>query len=382
MAFRAVVLGGGGRMGSGAVKALVGHPGCAGVVVADARGERIRERLPDDPKVESVVAVDVTDRDTLRSLLESVDVAVNAVGPYYRFGSLVLADAIDVRCDYVDLCDDVAPTIDMLALDDRAADAGVRAVVGCGMSPGVTNMTVAWAAERLDVLREARMSWVVSMADAGGLAVGLHAFHMCYGSAQQIQGGEIVEVYALSRSNEVEFPFPYGTVEVFDVAHPEPVTLKARFPELELCWNRGAIYPQWAMDRLTAQAKLGLVGEGDVDIRGTSIPLRSLALALDIGYRSDKLDLPLGPKVSYDRIDISGERDRERVGETYFVPDEMSHGTGAAVAAGAALIAAGSSARPGVLSPEMAFSPAEFFSVLSDFGVHAYKTDLVSLASL
>src|SRR5690606_15578076 len=83
------------------------------------------------------LGLDVTDGPALDAALRAADLVVNTVGPYFRFGPPILAAAIAAGCDYIDICDDPQPTIEMLELDARAKAAGVTALLGMGASPGV-----------------------------------------------------------------------------------------------------------------------------------------------------------------------------------------------------------------------------------------------------
>src|SRR5699024_6869261 len=110
------------------------------VVVGDLNldaANRLKQEIGSD-KV-STMQVDATDNAELIKALQNVDVVVSFVGPYYRFGLPILQAAIEAGCHYVDICDDAQPTADMLELHDQAKQAGIVAVVGCGVSPGTLN---------------------------------------------------------------------------------------------------------------------------------------------------------------------------------------------------------------------------------------------------
>ena len=118
---RIVVLGGCGGIGTVASRAL--SAAGADVVVADLDGGRA-EQLADVLGAESMV-LDASSPESLRPAMDGADVVLNCVGPFYRFGPPILAAAIDAQIDYVDVCDDLAPTRVMLAMDQSARDAGI-----------------------------------------------------------------------------------------------------------------------------------------------------------------------------------------------------------------------------------------------------------------
>lgn len=374
MSYSAVVLGGCGRMGTGSVQLLLADADCGRVAVADARADRLADRLPDDPKLEPPVALDIGDGAGLARLVAGYDVLVNAVGPYYRHGTKALDACIEAGVDYVDLCDDLAPTRQMLDRSEAAAAAGITAVVGCGTSPGATNMTVAAAAETFDEVLEARISWVVPMQDAGGLAVGLHALHMLVSEVYRVVDGRGEFGAANTKSYDVEFPSPYRVLRLQEVGHPEPYTLHREYPSLQTAWNAGAVYPYWAMERLLAAATLGLADDEPLKFGDHEVAPGRIAIALDVRFRNRNPNLPLGPAVSYARVDVVGRTGDDVRTETYLMPDRMSAGAGGGGAVAARLVAGGYvKVRGGVFAPESAFVPTSYFAAMESAGLHIEK---------
>ena len=86
------------------------------------------------------VGLDVNDASAMRRAMQNVDIVINTSGPFYRFGVPILQAAIDEGCNYLDICDDWEPTIEMLKLDQAAKTAGVTAIIGLGASPGISNI--------------------------------------------------------------------------------------------------------------------------------------------------------------------------------------------------------------------------------------------------
>jgi saccharopine dehydrogenase-like NADP-dependent oxidoreductase len=75
--------------------------------------------------------------------------AVAACLPY-RLNLSVMEAALAARCPYADLGGLYHVTLDQLRLDQRFRDAGVPAVLGIGMAPGITNLLARLGADRLD----------------------------------------------------------------------------------------------------------------------------------------------------------------------------------------------------------------------------------------
>jgi hypothetical protein len=77
------------------------------------------------------VRVDVEDDASLRAVLRQGDVIVDAAGPFQGRSTKLLGAAIELHCDVVDLSDALAYARAVLALDHRAASAGVRIFTSC-----------------------------------------------------------------------------------------------------------------------------------------------------------------------------------------------------------------------------------------------------------
>jgi saccharopine dehydrogenase-like NADP-dependent oxidoreductase len=228
-----VVLGGGGRVGRRIAELLVGRQ-LGEVVVADRdAGESIAG-------IERIVA-DVSDADGLVELLRGFDVVVNCVGPFDKWGVRVLDAAIAAKTDYVDICDDPKPTLDLLERDDAAREAGIRAVIGLGASPGLSNLLGIVAARQLDEVdllvnywgdpnenvspeRSGAEGERVVAAYRSGRAALAHSIAQARGTIPVWRDGELGEIPAWSPTYRVEFST--GETGVFrPIGHPEPVTL-------------------------------------------------------------------------------------------------------------------------------------------------------------
>ena len=225
---------GAGAVGTAAARTLQGLAVPADLLIADRDGAAAR-RLAESLGVGST-HVDVTDESALRALLEPADLVINTVGPFYRFGTRVLKAAIDSRTHYVDICDDVEPTIEMLALDDSARAAGITAVIGMGASPGVSNLLAKAAAAGMDQLDTVYTVWPVdahgdisdtaSLVGANGAPSAAAVHWMC-----QISGTILVAHDSAIVGEEplkpVRLTLPDGRRgTVYTVGHPEPVTLQ------------------------------------------------------------------------------------------------------------------------------------------------------------
>lgn len=246
---RVVVLGGGGGIGSVASRTLATTDDASEIVVADLDPAAAQATVDaiGDPRC-SAVAVDVTDTAAMAALFDGAVLVVNCVGPFYRFGAPILSAAIDAGVDYVDVCDDLDATRAQLALSDRAAEAGVRALIGMGNSPGLANIFVALCGELfLDEVTSADIMHIHGGEDDEGPAVLKHRIHAMTSDVPLYVDGEFVEVRQLEESGaahvrDVDF-HGVGTYPAYPYPHPETITLPTVFPALRRATNLGVVFP-------------------------------------------------------------------------------------------------------------------------------------------
>ncbi|GAA5108266.1 hypothetical protein [Haloechinothrix salitolerans] len=71
----------------------------------------------------------------------------------------MLSAAIATTTNYLDICDDWEPTLQMLELDGAARAAGVTAVIGMGASPGSSNLLALLAMNQCDTVDRVYTAW-------------------------------------------------------------------------------------------------------------------------------------------------------------------------------------------------------------------------------
>lgn len=368
---RVLALGGAGFVGRWAVRTLARGVGDIELTVADRDSEAARRVATEHGAASRVV--DVSDRASLDRALERADLVVNTVGPYFRFGVPVLRAALEAGCHYVDACDDPEPTLEMLSLASRAQERGVTAVVGMGISPGVTNLLAALAIGELDDVHEVMTGWDEASArpdtiGAEPSAAMVHGIAQLSGRIQVRREGEWRHERPV-RAVEVRYPGVHA-VRCYTIGHPEPVTLPRTFPGIRDSVN------VMICDAWTARA-IRLLGRA---VDGGWLSLRTAARIAERAQGTAPPDLDaaealaavdagraLPPLFAVAR-GTSGGRD-VRVGATLRAapPGGMGGYTGVPLGVVASMIAEGSVHAPGVHAPEACVPLAPFFDRLGEF---------------
>lgn len=187
------------------------------------------------------MGLDLNDSQALHAAVQGAALVIHGAGPFYRTAQLVREACLAAKVDYLDIDDDVESNQEAIALHERAKAAGVRLLVGCGASPGMTNVLALDAMSALDVVHTLEMAWCVG--DEGlqeiGRAVAAHAFHLGAGDSVTIEHGQAVVRQSMAR--HVLFPMggDAGNLRLYETAHPEPVQFAhshAHVPHV-VCWG-------------------------------------------------------------------------------------------------------------------------------------------------
>ena len=369
-----VVLGGAGGVGRVAVEALTHIESVEEIVVTDLRAEAAAAVVAElgSPKLRAA-AVDVSDEDALVALLTGADVVLNCVGPFYRFGPPTLAAAIRAGVGYVDVCDDLDATRALLALDDRAREAGITAVIGMGNSPGLANVFVKLCADDLlDEVTSAEIMHIHGGEPSEGAAVLKHRIHAMVNDVPLFVDGEFVDVRMLEASGEAfvhveEFP-DLGGFPVYPYPHPETITLPMAFPSLRRATNLGVVYPLSYFSMTQDLVRAGMSLEEPITVGKVEVAPIDVMVAL-LQHERPRLLAEAGVTEAGGclRVVVGGTKDGEQ--HTYICSLNSrgagaGEGTGIPAALGAALHQRGSIGdHPGVHPPEAIMPVAELLEL-------------------
>lgn len=378
---RICVLGGAGHIGSGIVRALVKRAPEAEVVIADKNLEEAKEFVTELGDRISVQSVDGDSHRSLVRAMKDVDVAISAIGPYYVYGVKVLKAAIDAETNFVDIDDDYDATKACLDLHEEARKADTTAIVGLGATPGLTNVLAKYGSEKLDKVDEIHTSWAWTAIDPFmGPAIIAHYFHASAGDVPTYRDGRWVEVSALSEPEVVEFPSPLNEIEVYNVGHPEPVTIPRYIKGVNVVTNKGTVWPSLMAKATKIFADLGLISLKDFTVKGLTMPVRDVAVEFvmsipDLTPAKTISALATEAEEKYGeyalegvglKVKVKGESQRKMTSYSYGVACRSAIVCTALPAAlGALMVASGELKERGVFAPEGVIDSKKFLEEIA-----------------
>jgi saccharopine dehydrogenase-like NADP-dependent oxidoreductase len=369
-----LAIGGAGAMGRAALHVVRDFPEIERITIADINPAAAKTAAHEIGTKAVPLTLDIMDEQAMARAIESSDAVLNTSGPFFRFGVPVLKAVLAAGRPYFDICDDPEPTLDMLKLDSTARKTGSTAVVGMGISPGVTNLLALKAYRELDSVERLTTVWNVDGATAAAemgqkkekaAAAYVHWLEQLTGTIPVYQHGAPTTRKPMEPVT-VHYP-GRGKRDLYRVGHPEAITLGYNFPELadapnfmvlgtELQVflggladkvNKGKLSVEEAADRLAQQNISGIIGPREL-------------LKIFFGKLRRTVELPEAFGLA------EGLKDGKPASAAcalMAVPAyDMGACTGIPMAVALRLYLDGKITQPGVHAPETAIDPDDFFA--------------------
>jgi len=369
---KVIVLGGCGAVGSMAVKTLAAQDVISKVVIGDWNVEKAQKLAKElGPKV-SAVKVNAEDSESIKAAVSGCDIVLNCVGPFYKTVKKILSTVLELGINYVDVCDDVDVTIDILNMDSQAKKAGILAVIGMGNSPGISNLMGKFAAENLLDETDAIDIFHAHGGEAiEGEGVIGHRFHCMTIDVPMFLDGKLTYVKyfepdGIALRQTFEFPI-LGEVPLYPYPHPEQITIP-RYIKTKQVTNKGSVIPNEYYNLTRDLCGLGLASKEPLDVKGVKIAPYDFAMAYIINQRERILkETNFGKQRGCLSIVVKGKKGgkyREYRFHLASRSEALGEGTGIPAAMGVLLMQMGKISAKGVLPPEGCINPTDLLELV------------------
>jgi saccharopine dehydrogenase-like NADP-dependent oxidoreductase len=370
---KVTILGGCGAVGSVATETIVSSNVFSQIVVADmdmAKANKLVKRL--GAKGLSAVRLDADDPASIKKVIAGSAVVLNCVGPFYKYGPIILKAVIEAKLNYVDVCDDFDATEKLLAMDDKAKKAGIAALIGMGSSPGIANVLVRFCADSLlDQVEAVDIYHAHGGEPLEGAAVVKHRIHSMEAGIPVFLDGKFTTVKLFEDSGkaleeECEFQ-DVGKYSVYAYPHPETITLPKHLKGVKRVTNLGLVLPPAYAELIKGVVRLGIISDKPIVVQGQKVIPLEFAVAYILSQRprltkEAGLNQPMGCL----KIVVKGHKNGEKNTYVFSMSSRgqgMGEGTGVPVALGGILMATGRIKEKGVLPPESCVNPLELLDL-------------------
>ena len=370
-----IVLGGCGAVGSVVVKTLAAQDLFSEIIIGDINDQRAGALISAiSPKKISFVHVNAEDPASIHQAILGRDLVVNCIGPFYKTVNTILSKVIELKINYVDVCDDVDVTLEILQMDGAAKKAGITALIGMGSSPGATNLLAKFAA---DHLLDETESVDIFHAHGGepfeGEGVIGHRFHCMRIDIPMFLDGRLnyvkfFEPDGMALRRTFDFPALGDGIQVYPYPHPEQVTIPNYIP-LRQVTNRGTVLPDAYYELTKDVCKAGLASREPVMVKGQPVVPYDFAVAYIIRERERILkETNFGSQRGCCSVVVTGKKDgkyQEYRFHMASMSEALGEGTGIPAAIGAMLMLQGKITQKGVLPPEGCVNPVDFIDLIT-----------------
>ncbi|MDE1976092.1 MAG: saccharopine dehydrogenase NADP-binding domain-containing protein [Elusimicrobia bacterium] len=376
------VLGAFGLMAEASLYDLARSPIVDKIYAADVnlgRAEAVLAKIPNRRKIKPVV-VDLRDTAKAARALKGAQAVLSCA--WYEHNLKAMDVALALKAHYADLGGLFHTTLKQLKLDAAFQKLGRVAVLGCGSTPGITNVMAAAMAEDFDALDTVGIydaSYDPTLAEESFLPpFSIRTMMAEYEAPAPIwEHGRLKEVPAHSRAEVMDFKAPIGRVSLGAVIHSEVATLPAYFKKKgvkNLCFK--IAYPESVKRQLAVASGIGLGKSDKVKVDGVSVSPRDFLTALAVQNAQTASYVPSGPPKDFEilRVKVTGKKagaPYEKVRDCEITPiGAIAAGTAAVGFAGsmAAIMALKGSTQfaGGAAAPESALDHALFFDEMRE----------------
>ncbi|ETR72043.1 MAG: saccharopine dehydrogenase [Candidatus Magnetoglobus multicellularis str. Araruama] len=380
-----IVLGGCGAVGSVAVKTLHQSNDFNQIIIGDYNHDRARQLAAEmnAPNV-SACFVDALDHDSILKAIHGCDIVLNCVGPFYNTVKPILAAVMEKQIAYIDVCDDVDVTLEILDMHDHVRQKGLQVILGMGNSPGITNILGKLVSELfLDETHSIDIFHTHGGEAVEGEGVIGHRFHCMSIDCPMYLNGQLVYVKYFEDDGialRQTFDFPViGEVPIYPYPHPEQVTLP-RYIQLNQVTNKGSVIPNDYYNLTRDLCGLGFNSKEPITVKGQTVVPYDFAVAYILNEREKMLKASgINKPCGCVSVVTKGIKEGEYKEYRFHLVSEregLGEGTGIPAAVGAIMLNRGMIDGKGVMPPEACIRPMDFLKTVGDvYELTGNKTD-------
>lgn len=311
-----------GHIGSVSAEDFVESMGSVEVAIADknaARAKEVAERIGSNNV--SWIQLDVSNHSELVNALGSFDLVMGFLPG--SLGYHLVEACVDAKKDLVDVS--YMPE-DPLRLNDRAVEAGVTVIPDCGLAPGISNVLVGHALEKLDKVLDIHimvgglpekptppLDYVITWSPE-------NLIDEYTRKTSTIKNGKVVEVETLSGLEKVEFP-NVGKLEAFYTDGLR--TLLHTVKNVDNMWEKTLRYPGHA-EKIGLLKSLGFFDEEPISVDYANVSPRKLTVKLF----EQKLRRQESRDLVAMKIEVSGVKNDKHVRYIYHMLDHYDETQG------------------------------------------------------
>lgn len=314
------------------------------------------------------------EKQTVASFREA-DIVLNC-SPY-RLNLAVMEACLKAKANYADLGGLYHATKKQLLLHSKFKKAGLTALLGCGSTPGITNVMAAFGAEKFDRVDSIHVQfadkdytkYTIPFVVPYSMETIFDEFTL---KPAVFKNSRTVFVEPLSGKEKIRFPKPVNFAECFYTLHSEVATLPGSFSRkgIKNCSFKGGFDPGFAK-KVKFLIDAGLAGTKPITIGSERFSPRAFTEQLlnqFIPGKETKIN-----DIEFLRVELNGKTNGKKKKLVAYCRSSANKewnfaagawNTGAAASVFTQMLAKGFIEQKGTLPPEKCVEPPPFFAEL------------------
>ncbi len=282
---KAAITGGAGRQSLATIFDLVDNSDVERILLIDANEEALklrRDRI-NSPKVD-IKVVDITDVNKLSDALIGFNVVLN--GSSHVFNMNVMNACLESRTNYTDFGGLFHWAREQLKRHDDFKNAGITGIVGSGSAPGIVNVLAKYATDRLDTVETILiLDAIINRSPSEYGFVPPYALNTIIeeftANNYEYIDGQFIELPPFSGKMTIDFPEPYGKLNLYNMLHSEVATMPLAFKDKGI---KNVAFKLALPDSFETKLRFlienGLGSEVKINIKGVNVAPRDFILEM------------------------------------------------------------------------------------------------------
>lgn len=161
------------------------------------------------PKIK-LITLDASKEEDIEKAAKEVDLIINASLP--DFNEIILRAALSTGTNYLDLCSFLkdGKTAEQLKFDQAFKKSKLKAIIGAGVSPGISNLLVANAADKMNEVDEVKIRTIEEQ----------KASELIFSWSPKVTLDELTAKPLVLENSEYRSIKPFDEPELFDFPQP------------------------------------------------------------------------------------------------------------------------------------------------------------------
>lgn len=356
-----------------------------GEIIVAGRNKKKAEQFANSFKNKKVkwIKADINQKEELTKILNNCDVVINTT--QYNMNLKVMEAALNARVNYIDLGGLFHQTKKQLKLHKKFKTAGITAILGCGATPGITNIMAAYGTKFFDEINAIHVQFAdkdyTKYDTPFVVPYSMHTIFDEFSMKPAVFFNKKIKfVEPITGLEKIIFPHPVHNAICFYTLHSEVATFPISFKTkgLKNCSFKGGFDKDF-VEKVKFLIETGFDSENPVKQNNVTIIPREFTIKMLNKFiqKNTKIN-----DIEFLRVEISGKKNNQNKKLVVYCKSESnkkwnipagSWNTGTPPSIIAQMLLNDEITIKGVIPPELCINPETFFKELEKRQIKVFQ---------